>query len=91
MSAPEFTSTHTSVNPQRSARPPLYEPGIILNQRYQVEACIGRGGFGEVYRVFDLNLSRRDAMKVLYPPSNEHLEKVKKYEIRFLNEARITA
>ncbi len=38
-----------------------------LGAKYQVRALLGRGGFAEVYEVFDLELERRLAVKVLRP------------------------
>ena len=40
--------------------------GSIIPERYQVEALIGQGGMGAVYRVADLRLpGRKCALKVL--------------------------
>jgi serine/threonine-protein kinase len=41
------------------------EPGASIG-RYRVEAMIGRGGMGSVYRAFDLTLRRPVALKVLH-------------------------
>ena len=37
--------------------------GTVLNNRYRIETLIGQGGFGAIYRVFDLNLERDCALK----------------------------
>ena len=38
-------------------------PGQILNNRYRIVSLLGQGGFGAVYRAWDLNLSRPCAVK----------------------------
>ena len=40
-------------------------PGATFAGRYRVEACIGSGGMGELFRAFDVRLQRRVALKVL--------------------------
>lgn len=40
-----------------------FEPGQVINERYRVEAALGDGGFGRVYRAFDLNLQGPCAIK----------------------------
>jgi hypothetical protein len=54
--------------------------------RYEVEGVLGEGGFGAVFRVFDRELRRRAALKVIH--ANKRDEKKEK---RFLNEARAMA
>lgn len=46
-------------------------PGTIVDNRYKVEAVIGEGGMGVVYRVFDLDLNRVAALKMLHAGSLE--------------------
>lgn len=41
--------------------------GTVLQERWRVEALLGRGGMGEVYLVEHLALGRREALKVLSP------------------------
>lgn len=38
-------------------------PDTVLQSRYQIEKELGRGGFGAVYRAYDLNLNRACALK----------------------------
>lgn len=39
------------------------DPGTILNNRYRVVRLIGKGGFGAVYRAWDLSLQKPCALK----------------------------
>ena len=44
---------------------PMFEIGKILDKRYQIQAHLGAGGMGEVYRVLDLEQSQACALKIL--------------------------
>ena len=46
------------------ARDP-FESGVILEGRYRIDAEVGRGGMGVVYRGSDLTLSRPVAIKAM--------------------------
>jgi len=46
--------------------PPPLEAGFILDRRYEIEACVGEGGSGFVFRAFDKVLGQRLALKVLH-------------------------
>jgi tRNA A-37 threonylcarbamoyl transferase component Bud32 len=54
---------------------------------YRIEARVGRGGMGEVYRAVQLSLDRRVALKVLAP----RLAADDTFRRRFLRESRIAA
>jgi serine/threonine protein kinase len=54
---------------------------------YRIEARVGSGGMGEVYRAVQLNLDRRVALKVLAP----RLADDDRFRRRFLRESRIAA
>lgn len=41
----------------------MLKKGQVLNNRYQVQAVLGEGGFGAVYKVWDENLQRHCAIK----------------------------
>ena len=60
------------------------DPGTILNKRYRIAKQIGKGGFGAVYRAWDLNLNKSCALK-------ENLETSPEAQKQFFREAEILA
>jgi serine/threonine-protein kinase len=59
-------------------------PGEVLNKRYRIVVLLGQGGFGAVYRAWDLNLERPCAVK-------ENLETAVEAQKQFKREAKILA
>lgn len=59
-------------------------PGQVVLQRYRVDRLLGQGGFGAVYRVWDINLERTCALK-------ENLELSGETARQFGREARLLA
>lgn len=45
--------------------------GQVINDRYRIVSLLGQGGFGAVYRVWDINLSRSCALKENFETSPE--------------------
>lgn len=45
----------------------LLQPGAVLNNSQRIEALIGRGGMGEVYRATNVHTGDQDAIKVIRP------------------------
>jgi len=43
------------------------EPGVEIHERYRVEEYLGQGGFGTVYRAYDLTLQKKVAIKFFHP------------------------
>jgi formylglycine-generating enzyme required for sulfatase activity len=56
--------------------------GQILNNRYRIEELLGQGGFGAVYKAWDLNLERWRALK-------ENLDASPEAQRQFKREAQI--
>ncbi|HLW03784.1 MAG TPA: serine/threonine-protein kinase [Ktedonobacterales bacterium] len=65
--------------------------GALISQRFRVEALIGRGGMGAVYRATDLALERSVAVKVLAPNAGVAGDAPQELRARFFREARVAA
>ncbi|HET6764727.1 MAG TPA: protein kinase, partial [Longimicrobiaceae bacterium] len=65
--------------------------GRTLGDRYRVEALIGRGGMGAVYRATDERLGRAVAVKVISPPAGVAEDTREELRARFQREARAAA
>ncbi len=79
VSAPELTPLGT---------PAAVLPGHILANRYEVEAVIGEGGMGIVYRCRDLATEQKVALKRVIPPESKLAAE---YVMWFYKEARALA
>lgn len=64
----------------------MLEPGSVLDNKYQIEASIGQGGFGYVYRARERLTGETVAIKELVPAFVDNPEMVQ----RFIQEARAT-
>ena len=60
--------------------------GIVLDDRYRLDALLGEGGMGAVYRAHHLAMDRKVAVKLLKP----HLTNDEGATERFIREARAT-
>src|ERR1043165_172103 len=60
--------------------------GIVLDERYRLDALLGEGGMGAVYRAHHLQMDRRVAIKLLKP----HLTSDDAQVQRFMREERAT-
>jgi serine/threonine-protein kinase len=53
--------------------------GKVLDQRYRIEARVGRGGMGTVYKAVQIAMSRVVAVKVMNPELARNTEAVKRF------------
>ena len=67
-----------------STDPPTLKSDTILQDRYRIVAELGRGGFGAVYKAWDINLNRICAIK-------ENLDTTEEARRQFTREAMVLA
>jgi serine/threonine-protein kinase len=63
----------------------MFDPGLLINDRYRLDASIAAGGMGQVWRATDVVLGRTVAVKLLRQFVDETAQ------ARFRNEARAMA
>ena len=49
------------------APPTVLQPGAVLGNTYVIEALLGRGGMGEVYRAKHIEFGTEHAIKIMLP------------------------
>ena len=76
-------ASETPIDPEEGD---IFQIGDLINNRYEVQSLIGRGGMGSVYKVSDKVLNEELALKVLLP----YFASDKNIVERFINEVRIT-
>lgn len=65
--------------------PRRFTAGHVINERYRIEALLGKGGMGDVYRAEDLKLGQIVALKFLQSDLSQDPERLR----RFLDEVRV--
>ncbi len=69
--------------------PRWFEPGTIIDERFQIVDLIGSGGVARVYRCIQLDIGREVALKVVSPDTSRSARQMS--ERRLVNEALTTA
>jgi tetratricopeptide (TPR) repeat protein len=69
---------------------PRLEPGTRLGTRYAIEAVLGEGGMGTVYRARDLELGRTVALKVIRPDMAARPEILERFKREILLASQVT-
>ena len=59
----------------------MFEPGMIIQNRYEITEEIGSGGMSVVYKAMDHVLNRYIAMKVLKPEFSDDKSFVSKFKM----------
>jgi serine/threonine protein kinase len=63
----------------------MLKQGQVLNNRYQIHAVLGQGGFGAVYKVWDDNLQRPCAIKENLQVTPESQKQFKREAVMLAN------
>jgi tetratricopeptide (TPR) repeat protein len=66
------------------------EPGARLGTRYEIDAVLGEGGMGTVYRARDLELGRTVALKVIRPDMASRADVVERFKREILLASQVT-
>ena len=76
--------------PAAGGRPHPARAGEIFAKRYRLEALLGRGGMGQVYRARDLQADAPRALKLLLPSDEDDAERTSRFrrEIAVLSKIR---
>jgi eukaryotic-like serine/threonine-protein kinase len=68
----------------------VLEPGDELGHRYRIEAMLGQGGMGRVYKAYDKELDRAIALKVLQPELSSDPNAMQRFKQELLLASRIS-
>jgi serine/threonine-protein kinase len=67
-----------------------FAPGSDLGTRYRIEALLGQGGMGRVYKAYDKNLDRTVAIKVVRNGMMDDVEIMKRFKQELLLASKIS-
>ena len=83
----KFTSEHEAYLPTETLLAPssLLAVGSTFAKRYQILEELGRGGMGRVYKVLDIEINEKIALKILNPDISTDKQTIE----RFRNELKV--
>jgi serine/threonine protein kinase/tetratricopeptide (TPR) repeat protein len=87
-SGAEWTRTIDEAEPAE-ARAPI-GPGTVLASRYEIQATLGEGGMGSVYRARDRELDRLVALKVIRSELANHGEILRRFKQELILARQVT-
>ncbi len=70
--------------------PASLQPGTAFGTRYRIEALLGEGGMGAVYRALDLELERTVALKLVRPELAGNAQTMARFKQELLLASRIS-
>lgn len=70
--------------------PASLQSGSNFSSRYRIDALLGEGGMGAVYRAYDLELDRTVALKLVRPELSSHPETMQRFKQELLLASRIS-
>ena len=82
------SSPPASVSP--SGQFPIFFPGAVLAERYEISKTIGEGGMGAVYQAKDRELGRTVALKVIRPELAKNPEILQRFKQEILLASKVT-
>ena len=88
--APGGSTPRSSSSSAPSWVPGALEPGMDFGPRYRIEAVLGRGGMGAVYKAYDKELDRVVALKLVRPDLTNDPEVMQRFKQELLLASKIS-